>query len=254
MEALKGITDILQSFTPLTLGITLVVYIIFDYINNHNVTEIEIKLMSPKRKFLMLFSKNIIPSIIISIIGILVSIDTVLKQIEELNLKDLMSLNTYLLIIFILFVVILFAVSYFTQIFFRVIEFIVGINYDYFIEDEKGTWRIIRTNNLNKVVVRCKEEIKFIENPYEHEYVEKIISSKRKLELYKNDKTVKNTYSSLLLAALILLIVFIGLFSMSKISFIAFMLLSFLCITLVISGLIIINSKLDYDRQIEQGN
>lgn len=254
MEAIKGTIDILQSFTPIPLGIAMVIYLILDFINNHNVTDIEIKLMTPKRKFLMLFSKNIIPSVIISIVGVLFSIDTVVKQIDESDLKGLMNFNAYLLIVFIIFVVILFAVSYITQIFFRLIEFIVGINHDYFIEDEKGTWRIMRTNSLNKLVARCKDEIRFIENPYEYEYVEKIISSEWKLDLYKNDKTVKITYSILLIVSLFLLIVFIGLFSFVKISFIVFILMLFLCITLAITGLIIMNSKLDYDRSNEHSS
>lgn len=248
MEAIKSITDFIQSFTPVTLSIALVVYIIIDYINNHNVTNVEIKLMAPKRKFLMHFSKHIIPSVIISIVGVIFSINTVGKHFDESSLEDIISFDTYLLIFFIVFLVILIAISYLTQLFFRIIEIIVGVNYDYFIEDERGTWRIIRTNNLNKLVARCKDEIRFFENPYGYDYVEKIISSKWKLDLYKNDKTVKDTYVTLLLVASVLLIVFIGLFSLEKISLIFFISMLFFCITLAITALIIFTSKLDYDR------
>lgn len=250
MNTIRNITEVMQNFTPITLSIAFVFYMFNAFINDFNVTSIEMKIMKPKRRFLMLFSKYGITSALFTAITIFFSLDDINTAFNknDSELQKVIGYNLYILVMgIVLFLIILF-VFYFTHYFLKAIEFMISINYDYFIEDSEGSWLVLRNNSNNILVTQKKDEIKFFENPYNYNYVKRVTSADWKLELYKKDKGVKWTYRILFGIAVVILIFSIVLKFFNIINDIAFLIsLCFWIITAVV-GLIILNSKFDYDK------
>lgn len=248
MDTIRNITEIMKNFTPVTLIITFVFYMFNAFINDFNVTSIEMKIMKPKRKFLMLFSKYGIASALLTVITIFYSSNEIYTLFNDSGLNKVIGYDLYLSVMGIILFLVILIVFYFTYYFFKALEFIISINYDYFIEDFQGSWLVLRNNSNNILVTQKKDEIKFFENPYNYNYVKKVTSANWKIDLYKNDKFVKWTYRILFGVAIGILILSIILRLFNIINDIVFLIFLYIWIIVAVTGMIIVNNKLDYDK------
>ncbi|MEY2355908.1 hypothetical protein [Lysinibacillus capsici] len=250
MDTIRNITEIMQNFTPITLSIAFIIYMFNAFINDFNVTSIEMKIMKPKKKFLMLFSKYGIASALFTAITLFFSLEEINSSFNKMDseVQKVTGYDLYLLVMGIVLFLIILIVFYITHYFLKAIEFMITINYDYFIEDTEGSWLVLRNNSNNILVTQKKDEIKFFENPNNYKYVKKVTSAKWKLDLYDKDKGVKWTYWILFLLAIVVLIFSILLKNINIINDILFLILLCICIIIAVAGLIILNSKIDYDQ------
>ncbi|KYG91984.1 hypothetical protein A0U40_03330 [[Bacillus] sp. KCTC 13219] len=241
------IFEVMNQFKGILAGVPILTYLVINYINNINVTDIEIKLMTPKKKFLMLLIKNLLPSLILAFVSVFFTFNSLREQFEK-QLSNFMDFNTVLFAYLIIFLILILFIAYITHYFFQFLSFIIGVNYDFFIENEEGKWRIIRTNSQGKIITRKENEICFFDNNDNRKYVEVVVTGQKKKDLYGYTTFIKASYISTISAALIILAVAIFVSFKGYISFNLFMLLFVISEVVGIIGLIILTSKQEFDR------
>ncbi|GLC89324.1 hypothetical protein [Lysinibacillus piscis] len=246
-----SILETMNQFKGAFAGIPILTYLIINFIDNINVTEIEIKLMAPKKKFLMLLTKNLLPSLIFAFISVFFTFNTLNEQFEK-QFSNFMDFNTLLFAYLIIFLILILSIAYLTHYFFRFLAFVIGINYDFFIENTDGKWRVIRTNPQGKIIARKENEICFFDLNDNCKFVEVVVTGQKKKDLYGHTTFIKASCISIMSVALIILAGALFVFSKGYISFNIFIVLVVISEGLGITGLIIFTSKQEFDKLAEQ--
>lgn len=184
MENTIQIIDALKNVSIIPLAIFIFSYLIFIVVDNFNVTNIEVRLMTPKKRFL-------IPVAYFSVVAIILSLVVTILNINEFRKQYDQEPNSYLsfgwmLVIFVgLMFVIVLGFCFFVFVVAQIIGNIIAINYNYYTEDG---WKLLRVNSEGVLVVEKKNVTTFISEPYSQNYYSEIASGDKKLEFYGNKK------------------------------------------------------------------
>ncbi|MGA4518391.1 hypothetical protein ACPA0F_14045 [Solibacillus silvestris] len=201
------IFNLINNYTPKTIILGSVLYLVKSYISDFNVTNLEQKLMTPNRKFIMVISKAAISSFVIVAICFYIIYDELIKIYKDnKELQPTFTFDEFILIFGINMILIMILFYLIMTYLMRFIEFIVGLNYDYEIEIDGRYWTIVRYNNQKQLVVEDGVKLKFIESPHQMEFKRKLASVEWKEKIYQDKKLIKNTYLVLLLATIIIVL------------------------------------------------
>lgn len=198
------IFNLLNNYAPKTIIFGSVLYLLKSFISDFNVTNLEQKLMTPNRKFIMVISKAVISSFVIVAIFFYIIYDELVKVYKDnKDLQPAFTFDEFILIFGITMILIMMLVYLIMTYSMRFIEYIVGLNYDYEIEIDGKRWTIIRYNNLKQLVVVDGIKLKFIEAPHQMEFKRKLVSAEWKEKIYQDKDLIKKTYLLLIVAIII---------------------------------------------------
>lgn len=249
---IDNILSTITNYSPVTVIIGVVIFILRNFINDFNVTDLELKLMTPNRKFLMVLSKVIVGVIIIIVMLLFTIPDEIIRIYNESNFSEQISFVEYLTIFSIFFSFVIIMIFLLTYYFLKFIEFLIGLNYEYIISDSDGKWKVLRNNGKNNLVVKQNNLIKFITAPMDQIYEKKLVSNEFKKKIYGNEKKIIKIITTLLSIALIFLILFLLSFIIPLL-FNNFLRLILFCFTifLFITSIIIYANYKEYSTSVE---
>ena len=225
MELLGFIPSDMKYYPLIAIITTILFTIIRTVIDTINITNFEKKLLSPRKRFYIDFSKFGLYSLVFTLVTFLLSLKEIPPDIEERGPTNL-ELLFIAILMFLIILTCVFVVYYFLSF----IIYLLGINYDYYLITPEMKWLIIRVNNAGRIVASNKSNMAFFEDNISNRYEVKVSISKLKKKIYQdlNRKVFNRVFFSVTWVCLFFIIWLLNYSSFENLTKLIMFIISFL--------------------------